>query len=79
LHSHPRNPGEAISRQTRMLVIAKQTPIKVKISCRDQLVWVGSPKIEDRSSRREGMDTDSIQGMNPSASAPIIDIMAFAR
>ena len=79
MHSHPRNPGEAISRQTRMLVIAKQTPIKVKMSCRDQLVWDGSPTIEDRSSRTEGMDTASIHGMNQSASTPMIEVMDFAR
>jgi hypothetical protein len=79
LHSHPRNPGEAISRQTRILVIAKQTPIKVKISCRDQLVWAGLPRMEDWPSRTEGMDTDSIHGMDQSTSTPIIDVMTFAR
>jgi hypothetical protein len=79
LHSHLRNPDEAIRRQTRMLVIAKQTPIKVKMSRRDQLVWAGLPRMEDWPSRTEGMDTDSIHGMNQSTSTPIIDVMTFAR
>jgi hypothetical protein len=62
-----------------MLVIATQTPIKVKMSCRDQLVWAGLPKVEDWPSRTEGTDTASMHGMNQSTSTPTIDVMIFAK
>jgi hypothetical protein len=79
LYSHPRNPGKPTSRPARTLVIATQTPIKVKMSCRDQLVRAGSPAVEDWPSRTEGMDTASLHRMNQSASTPTIDVMTFAK
>jgi hypothetical protein len=60
-----------------MLVIATQTPNKVKMSCRDQLVRAVSPAIEDWPSRTVGMDTAPMHGMNQSTNTPTIDVMTF--